>query len=114
MRISDGSSDVCSSDLEMPVEGRASGKIFKPRVEQVPRRAPRGEACETAPLRIGLLDIAPLRQGGDQDIGPFRFRAGSFAPRSEERRVGKECVSTCSSRWSTYHYKKKTNDIQHL
>src|SRR3546814_12800251 len=27
--------------------------------------------------------------------------------RSEERRVGKECFSTCSSRWSPYHYKKK-------
>src|SRR3546814_15908447 len=29
------------------------------------------------------------------------------AARSEERRVGKECVSTCRSRWSPYHYKKK-------
>src|SRR3546814_11831292 len=29
--------------------------------------------------------------------------------RSEERRVGKECVSTCRSRWSPYHYKKKKN-----
>src|SRR3546814_11081279 len=29
--------------------------------------------------------------------------------RSEERRVGKECVSTCRSRWSPYHYKKKHN-----
>src|SRR3546814_15132490 len=29
--------------------------------------------------------------------------------RSEERRVGKECVSTCRSRWSPYHYKKKTH-----
>src|SRR3546814_3648664 len=28
--------------------------------------------------------------------------------RSEERRVGKECVSTCRSRWSPYHYKKNT------
>src|SRR3546814_21178840 len=28
--------------------------------------------------------------------------------RSEARRVGKECVSTCSTRWSPYHYKKKT------
>src|SRR3546814_18177809 len=27
----------------------------------------------------------------------------SFIPRSEERRVGKACVSTCRSRWSTYH-----------
>src|SRR3546814_20017030 len=29
--------------------------------------------------------------------------------RSEERRVGKECVSTCRSRWSPYHYKKTEN-----
>src|SRR3546814_882068 len=32
-----------------------------------------------------------------------------LAQRSEERRVGKECVSTCRSRWSPYHYKKKQN-----
>src|SRR3546814_20292862 len=31
--------------------------------------------------------------------------------RSEERRVGKECVSTCRSRWSPDHYKKKKTDI---
>src|SRR3546814_20183826 len=31
--------------------------------------------------------------------------------RSEARRVGKECVSTCRSRWSPYHYKKQTNRI---
>src|SRR3546814_10562807 len=31
--------------------------------------------------------------------------------RSEERRVGKECASTCRSRWSPYHYKKKNNWI---
>src|SRR3546814_15678708 len=37
----------------------------------------------------------------------------TFPPvtRSEERRVGKECVSTCSSRWSQFHYKKKQNTI---
>src|SRR3546814_11629820 len=33
--------------------------------------------------------------------------------RSEERRVGKECVSTCRSRWSPYHYKKKTKSNIH-
>src|SRR3546814_14301469 len=32
--------------------------------------------------------------------------------RSEERRVGKECVSTCRSRWSPDHYKKKKNNIE--
>src|SRR3546814_12905358 len=31
--------------------------------------------------------------------------------RSEERRVGKECVSTCRSRWSPFHYNKKPDDI---
>src|SRR3546814_14201093 len=33
-----------------------------------------------------------------------------YAPRSEERRVGKECVSTCRSRWSPYHKKKKPHE----
>src|SRR3546814_4291509 len=33
-----------------------------------------------------------------------------YLPRSEERRVGKECVSTCRSRWSPYHYKKKNKE----
>src|SRR3546814_14474502 len=35
------------------------------------------------------------------------FRAKFVNTRSEERRVGKECVSTCRSRWSPYHYKNK-------
>src|SRR3546814_11257369 len=35
-------------------------------------------------------------------------KARSKARRSEERRVGKECVSTCRSRWSPYHYTKNT------
>src|SRR3546814_13504444 len=35
------------------------------------------------------------------------------ATRSEERRVGKECVSTCRSRWSPYHYNNKHRKRQH-
>src|SRR3546814_19018398 len=35
-------------------------------------------------------------------------------PRSEERRVGKACVSTCRSRWSPYPYKKKIKSIQQI
>src|SRR3546814_9020428 len=62
MRISDWSSDVCSSDLILPYRGLGSG---------IPRAL--GEWPE------------------------IRFE------RSEERRVGKECVSTCRSRWSPYH-----------
>src|SRR3546814_19305943 len=72
MRISDWSSDVCSSDLF--VAGRD---------DRDARTAPHGE-----------LPRAAHRRRGD--------RAG----RSEERRVGKECASTCRYRWSPYHEKK--------
>src|SRR6056297_4202467 len=43
------------------------------------------------------------------EITSTRFRKNSHIrmKRSEERRVGKECVSTCTYRWSPYHYKKK-------
>src|SRR3546814_19921406 len=39
----------------------------------------------------------------------FGYSLRQQCRRSEERRVGKECVSTCRSRWSPYHEKKKTN-----
>src|SRR3546814_15019561 len=47
--------------------------------------------------------------------GAMRFAENEYR-RSEERRVGKECVSTCRSRWSPYHSKKKTinKTTQHL
>src|SRR3546814_10461448 len=45
----------------------------------------------------------PVRRGG------VIARLNPAQPRSEERRVGKECVSTCRSRWSPYHSKKKNN-----
>src|SRR3546814_11879970 len=70
----------------------------------------------------------PPRCGGCRCPGPARRAeirwcsgrcraAARRRRRSEERRVGKECVSTCRSRWSPYHSKKKTpklkNDIQY-
>src|SRR3546814_6516709 len=71
MRISDWSSDVCSSDLaakapdaDMLVQEMVAGR---------------------RELMLGML------------------RDPQYGPRSEERRVGKECVSTCRSRWSPYH-----------
>src|SRR3546814_19988334 len=44
-----------------------------------------------------------------QDAQRFDLEIAQTNGRSEERRVGKECVSTCRSRWSSYHYKKKQN-----
>src|SRR3546814_11650433 len=92
MRISDWSSDVCSSDLT--AFGTGVGRA-------VPRLAPR-LLCDRAHAGGGWR-IASLRGGS---------MAGRTEWRSEERRVGKECVSTCSSRWSPYHEKK--NILSHV
>src|SRR3546814_8017571 len=73
LRISDWSTDVCSSDL------------FDAR----PDVAESAQALPFEGLRRGL-----------------RFETVSFRhDSSEERRVGKECVSTCTSRWATYNCK---------
>src|SRR3546814_20363934 len=40
---------------------------------------------------------------GTRQVAPWYGRVAVFMVRSEERRVGKECVSTCRSRWSPYH-----------
>src|SRR3546814_13430807 len=60
----------------------------------------RGGACD------GFLLDGPYLPGGFFNICdmvvPELQRRGLFRTRSEERRVGKECVSTCRSRWSPY------------
>src|SRR3546814_14972533 len=49
----------------------------------------------------------PFGVGIGRKIAFFLGAREAFEHRSEERRVGKECVSTCRSRWSPYHQKKK-------
>src|SRR3546814_4791492 len=71
MRISDWSSDVCSSDLFLAIE--MTRRRLASTISFLARRA------LASPLAMARL------------------------MRSEERRVGKECVSTCRSRWSPYH-----------
>src|SRR3546814_9455213 len=85
MRISDWSSDVCSSDLMPRAEGQCHGKA-------------------AADSHLALHRDAAAMQL-HQFLGQRQADARAFetAPRSEERRVGKECVSTCRSRWSPYH-----------
>src|SRR3546814_15139390 len=102
MRISDWSSDVCSSDLLkllcrwLPTSWRES---VRPR-SRVAKRWPltaNGAKCNTPPRHPGLDpgSIAALKSWS-----PDQVRGDE---RSEERRVGKECVSTCRSRWSPDH-----------
>src|SRR3546814_9825047 len=92
MRISDWSSDVCSSDL---VNGRKwKGDEIDPDAE-TRRQAER--------LARRILGWTPVVVNG-QDFPYSRANAVALMlERSEERRVGKECVSTCRSRWSPEH-----------
>src|SRR3546814_11120067 len=67
------------------------------------------EQGRVLPLGVPLAVGDPLGPGGRcHRPGRYHRRGGD---RSEERRVGKECVSTCRSRWSPYHSKKKTKLI---
>src|SRR3546814_14630687 len=94
MRISDWSSDVCSSDL--PVRELVMLPGTAPRFLRLPGEPARYVALETLLARFSAL-IFP----------GYRVKA-----RSEERRVGKECVSTCRSRWSPYLSKKKYYNLR--
>src|SRR3546814_5245187 len=97
MRISDWSSDVCSSDLEERLKS-AEGEEAWNHDNLVCRAV---SAVKAAFPHVGVLcDVAldPFTSHGQDGL----IRDG-YVVRSEERRVGKECVSTCRSRWSPYH-----------
>src|SRR3546814_5171795 len=93
MRISDWSSDVCSSDLQQVGLALAIQCGGQPQAVAVAVSRRVGFAVDdSVSLR---LRIVPMDGGQSALQVP--------AVRSEERRVGKACVSTCSSRWSPYH-----------
>src|SRR3546814_16973534 len=100
MRISDWSSDVCSSDLIEPNNAAAwsnLGLAYR-QLKQYPNAiAAYRQALELDPDHANTLvnlGNSLARSGNDEE---------AIDSRSEERRVGKECVSTCRSRWSPYH-----------
>src|SRR3546814_12600236 len=100
MRISDWSSDVCSSDLHRYIPVLAKWAGFRRIDEQVVQHFPRKYGTtKFGPGRFikGFLDLLSIFF-----VGKFGKRPMHFF-RSEERRVGKECVCTCRSRWSPDH-----------
>src|SRR3546814_14463980 len=115
MRISDWSSDVCSSDLGLDKKaplalilplGRFGGKDLLPYLAHRPQGLLPGLLVHRdLPLQPGLaLIFDRFLRLLDRDVAvPVLIPRHAIDERSEERRVGKECVSTCRSRWSPYH-----------
>src|SRR3546814_20208668 len=98
MRISDWSSDVCSSDLEAQLESEWSDGL--PIVPPTPAAVEKFIHCSGRDAADFLGEFPPRQTRVTvKDVAVHAIMAG----RSEERRVGKECVSTCRSRWSPYH-----------
>src|SRR3546814_15117347 len=113
MRISDWSSDVCSSDLGQPqfllrpFEHEAGQLLAEGVVDLLQGVAGDGEGFRERPAHADGLG-ALSRKDESHGHGRLLREYG----RSAERRVGKECVSTCRYRWSPYNYKKKTKKRQ--
>src|SRR3546814_20416855 len=107
MRSRDWSSDVCSSDLSgfLAAFGILACGILEPGLD-LARQLDRHRLTETV-LRLACGDTNPaFRDRIFLDVGAFftletnADAALQHLHRSEERRVGKECVRTCRSRWS--------------
>src|SRR3546814_18820159 len=97
MRISDWSSDVCSSDLGWVDRASRVMKGVEDPLALYPniKRWFQGVDARPAVTRARMVASA------------VEFKKVNDEERAEERRVGKACVSTCRSRWSPYHYNKK-------
>src|SRR3546814_15811472 len=110
MRISDWSSDVCSSDLRLVAH---SNEVIG-RLDELEARLRDAESAQRGYLLTGRVDyLADYHNSRERLPALAATVAGLVAdntsqarlaqPRSEERRVGKECVSTCRARGSPYH-----------
>src|SRR3546814_13076289 len=103
MRISDWSSDVCSSDLA------GAGKLQVERLQALLRKTRPDIAQRIIAGRLPLECRWSRDVGSAPGVREETVHLGSdigvcsAGDRSEERRVGKECVRTCRLRWSPYH-----------
>src|SRR3546814_12006385 len=110
MRISDWSSDVCSSDLGA---GRRSDAVLEVMADAavLRQRRPGGAEFGQVLSRLGLHRLGDDDQGKVAatlpDVGDLPGDRVERIGRSEERRVGKACVRTCRYRWWPDHEKKQ-------
>src|SRR3546814_14297810 len=100
MRISDWSSDVCSSDLNGLLENGDGQDANALRGGH--QRLFTWPAQLQGQVAAAAMDgaAAPWHPGA---VSLWSCPASAVSRRSEERRVGNECVSKCRSRWSPYH-----------
>src|SRR3546814_11497466 len=114
MRISDWSSDVCSSDLQIPplsVSGSLANSL-KLQEEYAVEKI----TLDTVDMRLKRMiierKIKCIQEGkASEECEGKKSPAGLTSPgaaKSEERRVGTECVSTCRYRWSQFHEQKES------
>src|SRR3546814_20605384 len=107
MRISDWSSDVCSSDVVVRQDEAAQAEeqinAEVATVHERPEVMETGDRC--LKRRLEVVDHYPA--SSEEPNARQGSQVLAVVVRSEERRVGKEGVSTCRSRWSPYNYKKK-------
>src|SRR3546814_11572384 len=112
MRISDWSSDVCSSDLDVvdfkmmgidhllvDESHRFKNLMFNTRHDRV---AGLGNMQGSQKAMNLLFAIRTIQERTGKDLGATFLSGTTISNSSEERRVGKECVSTCRSWWSAY------------
>src|SRR3546814_17759291 len=98
MRISDWSSDVCSSDLRVR-QGKYA--LLDGEISFAPSSF---DGMKVVIWGKNLTNHEYLQSVLESELGDgVSFADPRTYGRSEERRVGKECVSTCRSRWSPYH-----------
>src|SRR3546814_12670140 len=115
MRISDWSSDVCSSDLHILAQKRTAHQQFIGRDRIAAEQVLDLHVANIIDSEMSIYQLANARQHAHMDIACLQRRhdlASADAQRardrqdelrSEERREGKECVSTCRSRWAPEH-----------
>src|SRR3546814_17428860 len=107
MRISDWSSDVCSSDLmtKTLIAALCAAAMALPASTAYAVQSPEiAAATDTAfDRRAAQLDDLLTARIPFADYFDPSFQPAIPEARSEERRVGKECVSKCRSRWVPYH-----------
>src|SRR3546814_14709776 len=120
MRISDWSSDVCSSDLFARLYPEQYAATVSG--DQMYRDAQERWRNTLNGLQTTMQMQAQVSQNlGEDDsvladlVGKSQSAAGALTAmqRSEERPVGQECVSSSSSRWSPSHYTNKNNSAYH-